>query len=178
MVYYVMMELEFRYLAKRLPGGYKNCKKKEILDIYLPTTSRHPILRVRKDGNRFEITKKSPVNKGDSSVQLEQTIPLTPEEFAAFEKINGKRVRKIRYYYPHDGLTAQIDVFQDDLAGLVLIDFEFKSEDQKNSFEKPDFCLTDVTNEEFIAGGMVCGKKYSDLQAKLDKFEYEKIKLA
>jgi hypothetical protein len=41
----------------------------------------------------------------------------------------------------------------------------------------PDFCLSDITQEEFIAGGMVCGKCYEDLIEDLTKFNYEKILL-
>jgi hypothetical protein len=39
----------------------------------------------------------------------------------------------------------------------------------------PDFCLTDVTQELFVAGGVVCGKKYADLESDLQKFNYQKI---
>ncbi len=169
-----MLELELTFLVKRLPKGLQDCPKKEILDIYVPKTVQHPNLRIRKNGDKTEITKKAPL-KNDYSVQLEQTIPLTQEEFAAFEKIEGKRVRKIRYYYPHNGLTAEVDVFQDELTGLVLVDFEFENEQQKNAFKIPDFCLAEVTQEEFLAGGRVCGKKYADLENNLKRFGYQKL---
>lgn len=40
----------------------------------------------------------------------------------------------------------------------------------------PDFCLVDVTQEEFAAGGMLSGKKYQDIQNKLDQFGYKKLR--
>jgi len=122
------------------------------------------------------MTKKEPVNAADASHQEEQTIILTKEEFEDLsEQLKGKRIHKIRYYYDVDGRTAEIDIFQDALAGLVLIDFEFKSLEEKNNFNPPDFCLVDVTQEEFIAGGMLCGRNYRDIEPFLTNLNYIKL---
>ena len=135
----------------------------------------HPTLRIRKNGDYYEITKKEPIDD-DPSHQKEETTTLTAEEFEELSgKLEGKRLRKIRYFYPFQGHTAEIDVFQDELNGLILVDFEFNSLEEKNSFSMPDFCLVDVTSEEFIAGGMLCGKNYEDIEEELKKFDYEKI---
>jgi len=169
-----MIELEKTYLAKRIPD-LKNCKFKEIIDIYIPKTKEHPKLRIRKNGDKYEITKKEPVNEEDASHQEEQTIILTEEEFNALNKLEGKKTRKLRYYYDYNGRTAEIDVFQDDLKGLVVIDFEFDSVEEKDKFEMPDFCLADITQEQFVAGGMICGKKYEDIEEDLKRFNYKKL---
>ena len=169
------IELEKTYLAKYLPKGLKDSPSKEIKDIYFPKELEHPSLRLRKRGDKYEITKKQPVKGNDSSEQYEHTIQLTNDEFSALEKTAGKVVRKIRYYYNHNGIQAEVDVFQDELFGLVLVDFEFKEIADKNNFAMPDFCLADVTQDKIFAGGMICGKKYSDIEKYLDKFEYKKI---
>lgn len=147
----------------------------EVFDIYIPQAEEHPILRIRKKGDKFEITKKHPVEGMDSSRQSEETIPLTEEEFLEFTKLQGKRVRKIRHYYPLGADMAEIDVFQDDLKGLILVDFEFKTIEAKNDFIMPDFCLADVTQEKFTAGGILAGKKYSDIEGELGKYNYKKF---
>jgi len=170
-----MIELEKTYLVKKLPENLKNCKFKEIIDIYIPKTSIHPTLRLRKDGDKFEITKKEPVNDGDASHQKEQTIILTEAEFRALNKLEGKRVRKIRYYYNYNGKTAEFDIFQDSLKGLVVVDFEFATVEEKEDFEIPDFCLVDITQEEFIAGGMICSKSYKNIEKELRRFKYKKL---
>ncbi|SRR5258706_1421564 len=170
-----MIELEKTYLAKFLPKDLFAVKKKELIDIYIPLSALHPKLRIRKKGDKYEITKKTKLSENDSSRQLEETIPLTGEEFEALSVAPGKKLRKIRYEYPYGGKIAEIDVFQDDLEGLVLIDFEFGTIQEKNDFQIPDFCLVEVTQEEFIAGGMLCGKKYRDIQEDLEKFEYQKL---
>ncbi|MBI4981320.1 hypothetical protein HZC30_07255 [Candidatus Woesearchaeota archaeon] len=151
-----MLELERTFLAKFLPSGLEKCKCKEIIDIYLPTNAHHPKLRIRKNGDKYEITKKVPAEGGDLSQMCEETTTLTSEEFDELSStLIGKRVHKLRYYYPYGSLIAEVDVFQAQLKGLVVIDFEFKSEEEKNAFQIPDFCLAEVTSEEFIAGGML-----------------------
>lgn len=171
-----MIELERTFLVKFIPCDLSTLQKKQMLDIYLPSTGAHPTLRIRKQGDRLEITKKEPVSGNDSSRMLEQTIPLRPEEYAEMERgLAGKRVQKTRYYYPHEGKTVELDVFEGDLAGLVLADVEFELEDEKGVYQMPDFCLADVTQEKFLAGGMLCGKKYADIEKDLQRFNYQKI---
>lgn len=74
-----------------------------------------------------------------------------------------------------DGRPAEVDVFRDLLAGLVLIDFEFDNEKEKQAFQIPDIALADVTQEEFVAGGALSGKSYSDILPNLQRFDYKKL---
>lgn len=170
------IELERTFLAKSLPPDIGNCRKMEISDIYIPTDEPHPILRIRKKGDKYEITKKHPVEGKDSSRQSEETIPLSKEEFLELATLKGKRARKIRHYYQCGANTAEVDVFQDDLKGLVLVDFEFKTVAEKDEFGMPDFCLADVTQEKAFAGGILVGKKYSDVEPFLEKYGYKKFR--
>src|SRR5438270_12801310 len=112
-----MIELEKTYLAKYLPEGLTKSPSKELIDIYIPRERVHPLLRLRKNGDKYEITKKVKVSENDASRQIEHTIPLDNEEFSAFSMVDGKKIRKTRYYYPFNGQTAEIDVFQDRLSG-------------------------------------------------------------
>jgi len=169
-----MRELEHTYLPKKLPADLHNHPSKELVDIYLPADSRHPVLRLRKRGSRLVLTKKQPIGD-DSSVQEEQTIVLSEEEYAALAQLPGKKIAKIRYSYPYNGRELEVDVFQEDLKGLVLVDAEFDNEEEKRTFAMPDFCFVDVTQEEFIAGGMLCGKSYADIQEQLATFGYRRL---
>lgn len=74
-----------------------------------------------------------------------------------------------------DGKMAEIDVFVDKLKGLVLIDFEFDTADEKATFNTPKVALADVTQEDFIAGGLLAGKAYDDIVSELERFNYKKI---
>src|SRR3989344_722894 len=162
-----MQELERTYLIKTIPNWLEKLPHKEILDIYIPSSAEHPVLRIRKVGNKYETTKKEPIRGGDSSDQLETTTALTQEEYAELAELKGKRVRKIRYYLTEKNHTFEIDVFQGGLKGLILVDVEFKTAREKDVFVMPDFCLAEVTQEKFCAGGMLCGKKYEDIKKEL-----------
>lgn len=170
-----MIELEKTYLLRFIPNNLADCDHVEMLDVYFPISSMHPHLRLRKRGDILELTKKTLINLGDASNQLEQTIKLEQDEFDVLSQIDGKRVRKIRYYFKQDGYTAEIDVFQDTLSGLILVDIEFNSIKEKDGFCTPDFCLTEVTQESFLAGGMLCGKSYKDIEIDLIRCGYSKL---
>jgi CYTH domain-containing protein len=173
-----MEEFELTYLAKKeLMSKLNGISFKEMTDIYIPESSKHPNLRIRKSGEKYEITKKTPVREGDASHQIETTISLTLSEFNELNLIKGKRVLKNRYLYQENNYTYEIDVFQGDLKGLVLVDVEFKSNEEKSNFIPPPWILKDVTQENFIAGGMLCGKNYDTIKEKLEEFKYEKINI-
>ncbi len=170
------IELERTFLLKKIPEGLKDCKSIEIFDIYIPQSAPHPILRIRKRGEVFEMTKKAPI-ENDSSEQEERTISLSKEELSELSTLEGKRLRKIRYFYPINNRTAEIDIYLDNLEGLATADFEFKTVEEKTNFVMPNFCLAEVTQEEFAAAGYLAGKKYEDIQSFLEKYNYKKIKL-
>ncbi len=169
------LERERTFLAKELPQEIKTTKPTRIVDIYIPDTPAHSRLRLRQNGKTYEITKKTSVAVGDASKHIEQTIPLTEEEFAALSRCSAKRVTKDRYCVVIDGTLAEIDVFIEDLAGLVLIDFEFDTEDEKDNFIPPSIALVDVTQEDFIAGGLLAGKTYDTIVPELARFCYKKL---
>ena len=169
------IELERTFLLKYKPEGLDKCKSVEILDVYFPKTSGHPILRLRKKGDKLELTKKQPIKNNDSSEQSEHTIDLSKEEYDEFAKLDGKRLKKIRHYYSFNGRMAEIDIYQDGLHGLCVVDFEFEKVEDKNNFTMPEFCLCDVTQDKNFAAGILAGKSYEDIKNNLEKSGYQKI---
>ena len=170
------IELERTFLAKHLPEDLDKFPSKEMQDSYIPKQDRHPILRIRKNGDKYTITRKYPKYEGDTSIMVEETINLSEEEYKSMQQIDGKVHHKIRYQYQtKDAKICEIDVYQGELKGLVLVDFEFNTIEEKDNFSPPDFCLIEVTQEECIAGGYLCGKKYEDIEQELEKYNYKKI---
>lgn len=171
------IEVEKTYLAKYLPENLQDCVFKEMEDIYLPKEAEHSRLRIRKNGELFVITKKEPIIGENASMHTEHTIKLTSDEFQVLSNIDGNKISKLRYYYPYQGMTAEIDIFSGKMAGLVLVDFEFSSQEEMEKFEMPDFCLADVTEEEFVAGGVICKYSFNSLEEKLEKFGYKSLSI-
>jgi len=174
-----MLEIELTFLAKEIPVGLLECQSKKVIDIYLPNAIKeHAPIRIRKSGDVCEITKKHRLKEDDGSQLVEQTIKLTQNEFSLLEKeIVGRRIEKTRYYYNYGGRTAEIDVFEKGLLGLVIVEFEFDNEKELRDFEMPSFCLANVTQANFTRGGMLCGKNYAEIELELTKYGYKKLVL-
>jgi CYTH domain-containing protein len=172
----VELEREKTYLLKELPADLDQWRSEIISDAYIPVFAEHPVIRVRRRGDRYEITKKEPVQSGDASRQNEHTITLDQEEFAALNGLEARRFTKRRFYGIIDGHKAELDLYQDALDGLAVLDFEFDNDADLQNFSPPDLCLADVTQDSAVAGGMLAGKTYADLQDTLKKYNYQPIR--
>lgn len=170
------IELELTYLAKSLPKEIQGVEPIQMVDMYIPKSGiAHPTLRLRKLGDIHEITKKSPVDNADASRQYEHTIKLNKLEYDALAKAGGLVIEKNRYQVYINGYQAEVDVFGGKLSGLVVIDFEFATNDEKNAFLPPSVCLKNITQEPWCAGGYLAGKSYDDIADKLLELGYEPI---
>lgn len=170
-----MIERERTFLLKHLPKDLQTFPKKEIFDMYIPTDVEHPVIRVRKKGDDMVIMKKVDIEGEDGSLREETIIPLTKHEYRGFLNIPSKKLMKIRYDMPWGNLVAEVDIFQQDLYGLAMVDFEFQTEDASKTFQVPDFCLAEVTFDNDFAGGMLAGKQYQNLKPKLEKYGYRPL---
>lgn len=166
-------KIDQTFLARYVPLQIANSRFADFIDLYIPFSADHPVLRVRKFGNTFEITKKAAIDTTDVSHQHEVTIPLTQVEYDQLATVPGKRVVKRRYFLPVGEKMAEIDIFFEKLAGLVLVQFEFEDAVERDTFESPDFCLADVTQEEFVAGGYLAGRSFEEIKPYLNRFQYQ-----
>lgn len=170
------LELELTFLAGSIPDEITGVRPQKIVDAYFPhAVDAHPRVRLRQQGDRFEFTKKTPAENGDASQHFEQTISLTAEEFSDLSISSRRRITKDRYKVALNGYEAEVDVFQGPLEGLILIDFEFSSLAEMSSFVAPECCGPDVTQEDFIAGGLLAGRSYQDIQPELHRLGYESL---
>lgn len=134
------MEIERKYLVKSIPENLKDFPCRTMEQGYLNIA---PVIRIRKDNDNFELTYKS---KG-LMVREEYNLPLTKEAYEhLLLKIDGRLIKKRRYMIPLEGnLTAELDVFEGELAPLILAEVEFPDEDSALSFTPPDWFGEDVT---------------------------------
>ena len=134
------MEIERKYLLKQLPSNLDNYESKKIAQGYLCTS---PVVRVRRSNDNYYMTYKG----SGLMVREEYNLPLTKEAYEDLvKKIDGRLIEKTRYLIPLDGgLTAELDVFENDLAPLTLVEVEFDSVESANSFVAPEWFGEDVT---------------------------------
>lgn len=133
------MEIERKYLIKELPKNLDNYMHRHLEQGYLCTS---PVVRVRRDDDRYELTYKG---KG-MMVREEYNLVLTKDAYEHLKKkVDGRIISKKRYLIPYQNYTIELDIFENDLAPLVLAEVEFETEEDANSFVPPEWFLKDVT---------------------------------
>jgi len=167
---YTRPEYERRFLVS--PGSrwrdFVEPYSKIFDDVYI----RHTRLRLRtlKDsatGQEFiKLTKK--LESDSPYVQMIGSIPLSPMEYELIFGLEGERLRKQRYYHFYGGNVFSIDVFQDELAGLVLCEVEAGSLEELMRVAVPEYVELEVTEDPFFTGGNLCRATREDLMRKLE----------
>ena len=134
------MEIERKYLVRRLPDDLSKYEAKKIAQGYLCTD---PVVRSRRSNDNYYMT-----YRGDGlMVREEYNLPLTREAYEhLLPKIDGLLIAKTRYLIPlTDRLTAELDVFEGVLSALTLVEVEFDSVEEANAFVPPEWFGEDVT---------------------------------
>ena len=135
------MEIERKFLIKKLPDNLTSYKARKIEQAYLCTD---PVVRVRRDNDDYYLTYKS---KG-MIVREEYKLPLTKEAYGhLLAKADGNIITKTRYEIPEkDNLTIELDVFEGKFDGLLLAEVEFASEEEALGYIPPEWFGEDVSN--------------------------------
>lgn len=135
------MEIERKFLIKKLPDNLTSYKARKIEQAYLCTD---PVVRVRRDNDDYYLTYKS---KG-MIVREEFNLPLTKEAYGhLLAKADGNIITKTRYEIPEkDNLTIELDVFEGKFDGLLLAEVEFASEEEALGYVPPEWFGEDVSN--------------------------------
>ena len=136
------MEIERKYLVSELPETLNNYPYRTIEQGYLNTD---PVIRIRRDNEKYELTYKS---KG-LMTREEYNLPLTKESYEhLLKKADGLVLTKVRWLLPLEGrtdLTIELDIFSGCYKGLILAEVEFPTIEDADSFTPPDWFGEDVT---------------------------------
>lgn len=142
------MEIERKYLIRQLPDQLKNYPCHKIEQGYLCTD---PVVRIRRSDDSYYLTYKG----SGLMVREEYNLPLTKDAYEhLLPKIDGLLIAKTRYLIPlapsgdsDSALTAELDIFEGQLAPLMLVEVEFSSVEEANSFTAPEWFGEDVTED-------------------------------
>lgn len=137
------MEIERKYLIDNIPFDVTSYPCREIEQAYLNT---EPVLRIRKDNDDYVLTYKS---KG-LMAREEYNLPLDEKSYLHLrEKTDGRIITKKRYMIPLSQdckeLTIELDIFEGELAPLILAEVEFPDLETAEHFSPPDWFGRDVT---------------------------------
>jgi len=144
-----MEEIEKKFLVKEIP----NLNDLEFVDIkqFYLHFQPDPIIRLRKVGEEYFLTYKSKINR-DSTANVcnEYELPINKTIYEKlYDSKIGNVVAKKRYRIKlPDNHTAELDVFEGLLTGLVVVEVEFESMQDVESFIVPDWFGRDVSHEK------------------------------
>ncbi|MFO1159156.1 MAG: hypothetical protein U1E60_09990 [Reyranellaceae bacterium] len=149
---YTAVERERRWLCHEVPRGLI-LQSEVITDLYV-TGSRLRLREARMIGSgmaKLRLSRKADV---DTRTRLITSIYLPEEEFALLSAaLSGVRLRKLRHRLQSPpGVLMSLDEFQDALAGLVVVEAEFASDDLMAGFSAPAFASQEVTEDRRFSG--------------------------
>lgn len=136
------MEIERKFLANTFPFQLENFECLTITQAYIST---NPTIRIRKSNQDFILT-----IKGSGSISREEyEIAITKTQYHnLLAKIETPPLNKKRYLVPlQNNLTAEIDVYEGRLEGLVTIEVEFESISDFEYFQIPKWFGKEVSTD-------------------------------
>lgn len=146
------MEIERKFLVKRLPENIDSFPHVEIEQAYLCTS---PTLRIRRMGDDYILTVKEHLTSASSAIcNREEEFSLSAESFRRLSAKCESSLSKTRYRINlrsqtgdglYVGLTAELDIFHGRHQGLLLVEVEFPNTEAADAFVAPDWFGEDVS---------------------------------
>lgn len=140
------MEIERKFLVKELPSDIEQYPHIGIEQGYLCTS---PTLRIRKAGDCYWLTvKENKQTKSGAIHNREEEFQLSSEKYNILKaKCDGRMVCKTRYMIPlaKNNLIAELDIFHGYHEGIVLVEVEFPSTIDADTFTPPSWFGNDVS---------------------------------
>ena len=132
-------------------------------------------LRIMKDSDKerptIKLTKKYESDSPYS--RLISSTVLSPEEFELFNTLNGDNLRKTRHFHNFNNQMFAVDVFEDELSGLILCEAETSSFEELTALKFPEYAKSEVTEDTFFDGGNLSVITRAELKQKLSSFNFE-----
>jgi CYTH domain-containing protein/CHAD domain-containing protein len=138
------IERERKFLVDAVPGDLDLSDRVEIRQGYLIADDSASV-RVRDAAEKgCTLT----VKAGQGAERTELEFAIDREHFdAAWQHTQGRRIVKTRHRIPFGIHLIELDVFADELEGLVFAEVEFDSADALAAFEPPPWFGQEVTDD-------------------------------
>lgn len=139
------IEIERKFLVKELPvAELQPALVEQIQQGYLIRESEREV-RIRRKGDLFFLTEK----KGTGMTREEHEILISEAMFDALWPLtNGMQLEKARSTFMLDGHQLELDVYQGELAPLMILETEFTTEEQALAWSPPWFAGREVTGDK------------------------------
>lgn len=150
------LEIERKFLLDRVPPHVDPATAVRIRQGYIVVTDNIEV-RLRAVGDASSLT----IKGGRGLVRREVTVPLDAARFETLWPLTaGRRLSKRRATIKHDDTLLEIDIFDDDLAGLMLVEVEFDSQAASEAFAAPAWFGREVTDDaRYSNAALAAGSK-------------------
>lgn len=152
---HVEIEKKFVIDYDKIPQDLLNkVEKKEIIQYYIKFD---PETRVRSVNNKkfFRTEKREISGSNLSRVEIEEEISKAQYNDILNSSSSDFYIKKCRYNISLSNDTIELDIYSDELKGLVTAEIEFDSEESANQFVPPNWFGEEVTsNKEFKNAGL------------------------
>lgn len=144
----VASEIERKFLLAETPDRLRDCARTRIEQGYVALADGLEV-RLRRTGDRHLLT----VKRGDGEVREEVEVELDEDQFEALWPLTeAQRLSKTRHLIPlGGGLVAEVDVYEEDLDGLVTAEVEFDSRQRSGDFRPPRWLGKEITGDRRYA---------------------------
>lgn len=141
-------EIERKFLVDEEPPGLEDRERKEIEQGYLAIDAEAEV-RIRRAGADCTLT----VKRGAGESREEYEVAIEPSQAEVlWQACAGRQLRKRRYVVPlEDGLRAELDVYAGELAGLRVVEVEFRSAAHAAAFVPPPWFGRELTGDRRFA---------------------------
>lgn len=137
------VEIERKFLMSAVPDWLADCESTQISQGYIALDDETEV-RIRKRADAHSLT----VKRGGGLAREEIEIELDADRFARLWPLTeGRRVVKRRHLVPAGELRLEVDVYEEDLAGLAVAEVEFASVARSEAFEPPGWLDREVTDD-------------------------------
>lgn len=136
------LEIERKYLLKRIPVNLLKEPPINIKQGYLLTSEKGFEIRLRQQDNTFFQTFKSE----GTLIREEIEIELSKIQFDYLWKhVKSRIIQKQRYVMKYNDLFIELDVYKGELEGLVVAEVEFDNVQDSKEFIPPDYFNREIT---------------------------------
>lgn len=141
------MEIERKFLLPALPKIALKGSRLEIQQGYICFDKEREV-RIRKMGRSYWLTYK----RGSGLVRVEEEIAISKACFERlWEETGTQRLLKTRFKVKNGGVRLDIDLYRENLKGLIVAEAEFSSEEESHLYVAPSFFGREITNDTRFA---------------------------
>lgn len=137
------IEIERKFLVTGAGWRDRVVRSLPMVQGYLAGDGGKASVRVRLEGDAGKVNIKAAVI-GMARAEYEYDIPADDAR-AILERLCVGVLEKVRHFVSHAGRTWEVDEFAGANAGLVIAELEL--DDERETFERPDWLGAEVTHE-------------------------------